>query len=217
MGKMAPEGRGILLALLSMGVLISIGLFWLPAFWLKGIAILVWSLTILSFIFFRDPQRIPPSDPYAIISPADGKVVAIRPVELDYFANKGAICISIFLSIFNVHVQRVPANAQVEAIKYQPGKFYAAYKKNVEERNEQAIVHFLGNRGKFVLRQIAGIIARRIVCYMTEGQNVKRGDRLGFIRFGSRVDLILPDDVQLRIKLGEQVRGSTTIIGYFPS
>jgi phosphatidylserine decarboxylase len=214
---MAPEGRGILITLLSMGVLISLGLLWLPIFWLKGIAVLVWSLTILSLIFFRDPQRIPPSDPLAIVSPADGKVVAIQPVDLDYFANNGAICISIFLSLFNVHVQRVPASAQVEAMKYQSGKFYAAYKKNIEKKNEQAIVHFLGNRGKFVLRQIAGIVARRIVCYMTEGQKVKRGDRLGFIRFGSRVDIILPEDVQLQVKLGQQVRGSTTIIGYFPS
>lgn len=198
-------------------MLTSLGLVWFAILWLKVIAILIWSLTILALIFFRDPQRIPPSDPLAIVSPADGKVVAIQPVDLDYFANNGAICISIFLSLFNVHVQRVPANAQVEAIKYQSGKYYAAFRKDIEEKNEQAIVHFHGNKGKFVLRQIAGIIARRIVCYMTEGQKVKQGDRLGFIRFGSRVDLILPDNVQLRVNLGEQVRGSTTIIGYFPS
>lgn len=214
---MAPEGRGILVLLLILGILTSLGLFWFPVPWLKGIAILVWGMTLLSLIFFRDPKRTPPTDPQAIVSPADGKVVAIQPVDLDYFADNNAICISIFLSLFNVHVQRVPANAQVEAMTYQPGKFYAAYKKNVEEKNEQAVVHFLGNRGKFILKQIAGVIARRIVCYMSVGQTVECGDRLGFIRFGSRVDLILPGDVQLQIKVGEQVRGSRTIIGYFAS
>ena len=214
---MAPEGRGILISLLSLGILTSLGLFWLPVFWLKGIAILIWSLTIMSLIFFRDPHRISPADPLAIISPADGKVVAIQPLELDYFPNGRAIGISIFLSLFNVHVQRVPADARVEATTYQHGKFQAAYKKGIEEKNEQAVTHFLGNKGKFVLKQIAGILARRVVCHMAVGQSVERGDRLGFIRFGSRVDLILPEDVQLRIKTGERVRGSTTIIGYFAS
>jgi phosphatidylserine decarboxylase len=214
---MAPEGRGILIALLSLGILTSLGLFWLPVLWLKGIAILIWGLTTLSLIFFRDPHRIPPADPLAIISPADGKVVAIQPIEQDYFPNGRAVCITIFLSLFDVHVQRVPADARVEATAYQHGKFEAAFKKNIEEKNEQAVTHFLGNRGKFILKQIAGILARRIVCYMAVGQSVERGDRLGYIRFGSRVDLILPEDVQLGIKIGERVRGSTTIIGYFAS
>ncbi|MFC1484074.1 phosphatidylserine decarboxylase [Candidatus Neomarinimicrobiota bacterium] len=204
-----------MISLLSLGILASLGLFWLPVLWLKGIAILIWSLTIISLIFFRDPHRIPPADPLAIISPADGKVVAIQPIEQDYFPNGRAVCITIFLSIFNVHVQRVPADARVEATTYQHGKFEAAFKKNIEEKNEQAVTHFLGNRGKFILKQIAGILARRIVCYMAVGQSVERGDRLGYIRFGSRVDLILPEDVQLGIKIGQRVRGSTTIIGYF--
>jgi phosphatidylserine decarboxylase len=214
---MAPEGRGILISLLSLGILTSLGLFWLPVLWLKGVAILIGSLIIISLIFFRDPHRIPPEDPLAIISPADGKVVDIQPMELDYFPNSRAVCITIFLSLFNVHVQRVPADAQVDATASRHGKFQAAYKKNIEEKNEQTVTHFLGNKGKFVVKQIAGILARRIVCYMAVGQTVKRGDRLGYIRFGSRVDLMLPEDVQLRIKPGERVRGSTTIIGYFAS
>lgn len=214
---MAPEGRDTLITLLGLAILSSLCLFWFSFLWLILIVVLVWGATVMSLIFYRDPRRIPPVDPLAIVSPADGKVVAIHPVESDYFPGGSAVCISIFLSLFNVHVQRVPIDGYVEATAYYPGKFHAAFKNNVQEKNEQAVTHFAGDRGKFVIKQIAGILARRIICHMTTGQSVERGDRLGFIRFGSRVDLLLPGDVQLRIRVGQRISGSTTVIGYLNS
>jgi phosphatidylserine decarboxylase len=214
---MAPEGRSILIPGLVLAVLSGAAMMWQPQAWLSVAAGLLWILVGLSLIFFRDPVRTPSGDSRAVLSPADGKVVTIEPIGYDPHLGSEALRVSIFLSLFNVHVQRVPADARVEATDYRSGRFFAAFRSRASRENEQAVVHFIGNGGKFTVKQIAGTLARRIICYMAPERVVQRGDRLGFIRFGSRVDLIVPADFQLQVKVGDRVRGVITNIGYFAS
>ncbi|MFB0517342.1 MAG: phosphatidylserine decarboxylase family protein [Candidatus Neomarinimicrobiota bacterium] len=214
---MAPEGRAILLPLLFLAVLAGLGLLWLPYPVMKVVAGFFWILAGLALFFFRDPVRVPPADALAVVSPADGRVVAVKPVIHDQHLGGKALQISIFLSLFDVHVQRVPMDARVEATVYHPGRFLAAFRPRASEENEQAVTLFTGKGGKFTVKQIAGILARRIICHMRPDSSVRRGDRLGFIRFGSRVDIIVPYDFELRIKVGERVKGVATVLGYFGS
>lgn len=212
---MAPEGRIILVPLLILVILSSLGLLWVSHPWLKVVVGLSWVLAGFALIFFRDPVRVPPEDPRAVVSPADGRVVAIQPVARDEHLGGEALRVSVFLSLFNVHAQRVPADARVDSTRYRPGRFLAAFKPGAGEENEQAVTYFTGNGGKFTVKQIAGTLARRIICHMQPHSSVQRGDRLGFIRFGSRVEIFLPADFQLRIKVGERVKGVATVLGYF--
>lgn len=212
---MAPEGRIILVPLLVLVVLSGVGLLLVPCPWLQVVTGFLWVLSGLSLVFFRDPVRVPPTDPLAFVSPGDGKVVAIQPVEYDEHIGGEALQIAIFLSMFNVHAQRVPADARVDSTLYRPGRYLAAFKPRASEENEQAVTYFTGNEGKFTVKQIAGTIARRVICHMRPNSSVRRGDRLGFIRFGSRVEIIVPADFRLQVKMGERVKGAATIIGYF--
>lgn len=212
---LAPEGRSILVPGLGLAVLSSLLLLWQPQVWLIIVTGLLWLLAGFTVIFFRDPARTPPGDSKAVLSPADGKVMVIEAIGFDPHLGSEALRISIFLSLFNVHVQRVPTAARVEATDYRSGRFLAAFKSRAGTENEQAVVHFVGKGGKFTVKQIAGTLARRIICYMAPESEVQRGDRLGFIRFGSRVDLIVPADFELRVKVGERVKGVATIMGYF--
>ena len=170
-------------------------------------------LTLFSLYCFRDPQRIPPNND-GCLSPGDGKVVQIIDVE---DADIGqAKQISIFLSVFNVHSQRVPLSGKVISKVYNPGKFLAAFNPNASLDNEQTVVMFETESGnRYKIKQIAGLIARRILNYMEPENMVERGQRLGFIRFGSRVDIIVPEDFQIDVSLGDMVRGNQTIIGRF--
>jgi phosphatidylserine decarboxylase len=170
-------------------------------------------LTLFSLYFFRDPQRIPPNND-GFLSPGDGKVVQIIDVE-DAEIGK-AKQISIFLSVFNVHSQRVPLSGKVISKTYNSGKFLAAFNHKASLDNEQTVVMFETESGKmYKIKQIAGLIARRILNYMEPENRVERGQRLGFIRFGSRVDIIVPEDFQIDVSLGDMVRGNQTIIGRF--
>lgn len=212
---MAPEGRFILIPLLILAVLSGIGLLLAPSSWLQVVTGILWVLTGMSLIFFRDPIRVATADPDAFVSPADGRVIAITPVEYDEHLGGAALQIAVFLSIFDVHVQRVPADARVDLTRYHPGRFLPAFKPEASEENEQAITFFTGNEGKFTVKQIAGSLARRVCCYMRPESSVKRGDRLGFIRFGSRVEIIVPANFRLEVKIGERVKGAVSIIGHF--
>ncbi len=212
---MAPEGRFILIPLLILTVLSGIGLLLFPGPWLQLTTGILWVLAGMSLIFFRDPVRKTTAPPDAFVSPADGKVAAITPVEYDEHLDGAALQVAIFLSLFNVHAQRVPIDANVDDTKYNPGRFLPAFRPNASKDNEQAITCFTGNGGKFTVKQIAGSLARRISCYMRPETAVKRGDRLGFIRFGSRVEIIVPANFQLKVKIGDRVKGAKSIIGYF--
>ena len=209
----APEGKIILIPLLLL-VLAGTGIqAYYPSEGLKWINLTIVLLPLFSLYFFRDPQRIPPNND-GFLSPGDGKVVQIIDVE-DAEIGK-AKQISIFLSVFNVHSQRVPLSGKVISKTYNSGKFLAAFNHKASLDNEQTVVMFETESGKmYKIKQIAGLIARRILNYMEPENRVERGQRLGFIRFGSRVDIIVPEDFQIDVSLGDMVRGNQTIIGRF--
>ena len=209
----APEGKIILIPLLLL-VLAGTGIqAYYPSEGLKWINLTMALLTLFSLYFFRDPQRIPPNND-GFLSPGDGKVVQIIDIE-DAEIGK-AKQISIFLSVFNVHSQRVPLSGKVISKTYNSGKFLAAFNHKASLDNEQTVVMFETESGKrYKIKQIAGLIARRILNYMEPENRVERGQRLGFIRFGSRVDIIVPPEFQIDVSLGDMVRGNQTIIGRF--
>ena len=209
----APEGKIILIPLLLF-VLAGTGIqTYYPSEGLKWINLTFAVLTLFSMYFFRDPQRIPPNN-NGFLSPADGKVVQIINVEDEEIGP--AKQISIFLSVFNVHCQRVPLSGIVISKQYNSGKFLAAFNHKASLENEQTVVTFETENGKrYKIKQIAGLIARRILNYMEPENRVERGQRLGFIRFGSRVDIIVPPEFQIDVSLGDMVRGNQTIIGRF--
>lgn len=171
---------------------------------------------VFSIWFFRDPERRITHSPDAILSPADGKVIKIENVMDNKYLNAEAKKISIFMSIFDVHVNRIPFDGVVEEVRYNPGKFLVASLDKASESNEQnaVIVHTEG-KGKYAFVQIAGLVARRIVCRLKNGDTVKRGERFGMIRFGSRLDVYLPDRVQVTVRVGEKVKAGETILGFF--
>ena len=167
------------------------------------------SSLIVAFLFmsfFRDPDRRIPEGDGIIVSPADGRVVALERRE-------GCFVVSIFLSIFNVHINRVPVSGVVQRVKYQPGKFRPAFQKKAAEQNERFEITIKADNYSIDVHQVAGILARRVVCRLTEGQEVRRGERFGMIRFGSRVDLMLPLDTSFEVQEGKRVKGGSTIIG----
>ena len=209
----APEGKIIIIPLLLF-VLAGTGIqAYYPSEGLKWINLTLAVLALFSMYFFRDPQRIPPNN-NGFLSPADGKVVQIINVEDEEIGP--AKQISIFLSVFNVHRQRVPLSGKVISKQYNSGKFLAAFNHKASLDNEQTVVTFETENGKrYKIKQIAGLIARRILNYMEPENRVERGQRLGFIRFGSRVDIIVPPEFQIDVSLGDMVRGNQTIIGRF--
>ena len=209
----APEGKIILIPLLLL-VLAGTGIqAYYPTEGFKWINLAFAVLTLFSLYFFRDPQRITPANE-GFLSPADGKIVQIIDIEDEEVGS--AMQISIFLSIFNVHSQRVPISSKVISKQYNPGIFLIAFQHKASVDNENTLVLFETENGKrYKIKQIAGFIARRILNYMEPGNMVQRGQRLGFIRFGSRVDIIIPRDFQIDVSLGDMVQGNQTIIGRF--
>jgi phosphatidylserine decarboxylase len=185
-----------------------VGILLLATGWIWAAAALI-GLALFVCYFFRDPQRAIPSDVDVIVSPADGKVVEVVDELLD---SQMGHRISIFLSIFNVHVQRSPVAARVADVVYQSGKFYAAFRSDASVENEQNIIYLHAPRGTVVFKQIAGAIARRVICWKNEGENIAIGERVGLIRFGSRVDVWLPMDTELKVKRGDTVKGGESIL-----
>ena len=167
--------------------------------------------------FFRDPERLIPNDPNAILSPADGKVIQIAEVNEGIFFKTKVKRISIFLSVFNVHVNRVPVSGKVEYFNYHKGSFLPAFKEKASLENEQTVIGIVTSEGKKILfTQIAGIIARRIICDLREGNQVTAGERMGMICYGSRVDIYFLDgEVAVKVKEDEKVKGGESIIGVF--
>ena len=170
---------------------------------------------IFAFVvyFFRDPEREIPDTPNAVISPADGKVIEIV-TESDPFLGEPFKRVSVFLNIFNVHINRAPIAGRVEKMRYNPGKFLAAFNHKASFDNEQTAVLFQNGDDKVLVKQIAGLIARRIICWPKEGDHYGLGQRFGLIRFGSRVDIFLPLNARLKVSNGDHVVGGTSIIAY---
>jgi phosphatidylserine decarboxylase len=163
-------------------------------------------LTLFVTWFFRDPEREIPASEQAIVSPADGKVIVVAAQP------DGGTKVSIFLSIFNVHVNRSPAAGTVQDVVYHPGKYLAAWNDKASTDNERSEVVLVHPRGTLRFTQIAGLIARRIVCWIAPGDRVARGERYGLIRFGSRVDIFLPPTAAVAVKVGDRVRGGADLI-----
>ncbi|HBO84413.1 MAG: phosphatidylserine decarboxylase [Deltaproteobacteria bacterium GWC2_42_11] len=188
------------------------------ALWYFGIrypAIFFTLLTLFVLWFFRNPERVIPADENSIVSPADGKVIFAGRVFEDRFLKADAVKVSIFMNVFNVHVNRVPVSGRVVGLFYNPGKFFSANLDKASLENEQNVVLLETANGRKVLFiQIAGLIARRIVCYLKEGDVVEKGKRFGMIRFGSRLDVYLPVDCRVNIKVGDKVKAGASILGY---
>ncbi|TDI90758.1 MAG: phosphatidylserine decarboxylase family protein [Caldithrix sp.] len=210
---MSKEGLGIIvgMALLS-GILLAASLV-TGHFNLKIAAGISIFLTVFIMYFFRDPERTIPAGANNILSPADGKVVDIREHFEDEFLQEKCTRVSIFLSVFNVHVNRIPIAGAVKYFRYQKGAFVNAYKSDASEINEQTVIGIENGKCNILFKQIAGLIARRIVCNIREGDTVNLGERFGIIKFGSRVDIFFPKNVEVKVKLKEKVKGGQSIIG----
>lgn len=208
----APEGKIILIPASILLLVLGFLSFKTGNFWFKSIYFLDFIFVLFSLYFFRDPNREMPQEEHKFVSPADGKVVQIIDVNDPEVGQ--AKQISIFLSVFNVHKQVVPMGGKILHSKYNKGKFLAAWDHKASMDNEQTEVLFESESElKYKVKQIAGLIARRILCYMEEGESYKRGDRLGFIRFGSRVDIIVPYNFKIEVKVGDIVKNASTILG----
>ena len=203
---LAKDGFIFILPLLIITVLMFlISFYWATAIFGLGFLFVTW--------FFRDPERRIPNEPNVIVSPADGKITEIvtenEPIN-------GKLCkrVTIFLSVFNVHVNRVPIEGTIEDIRYNPGKFLAAFNPKASMDNEQNLILINNGRTHIFVKQIAGLIARRIVCWSKKGDHYESGQRYGLIRFGSRVDILLPENTKLSVACGDKVSGGKSIIGY---
>ncbi|MBN2033684.1 MAG: phosphatidylserine decarboxylase family protein [Deltaproteobacteria bacterium] len=179
-------------------------------------ALLLGCLTLFTIYFFRDPARTPEVHEMGLLTPADGKIVEVTPSEYPS-ESKGerAFKVSVFMSILDVHVNRMPAGGRVSEVKYHPGKFLVASLNKASEQNERNAVTLDTHDGRrVVIVQVAGMIARRIACWVNQGDEVEAGQRFGLIRFGSRLDVYLPADSRITAEPGQKVRAGETVIGY---
>ena len=206
----ASEGKKIIGWIGFPVILILLSAFYFDILILKIVGIIGICFTIFVTYFFRDPHREIPEGDNLILAPADGKIIVKRGVKID---NDENVLVSIFLSVFNVHANRVPVTGIVTHVKYNKGKFLAAYNHKASDLNEQTEIHIQSGEKLVKVKQVAGFLARRILCYLKVGDNVTGGSRLGFILFGSRTDLILPVSAEIWISVGEHVKGGESIIG----
>jgi len=204
--RIAPDGYPFIIIFALITILVYV-------FGKPWIAVLSLAFTLFMVLFFRDPDRTIPEDKGVFVSPADGKIILIKDVyEKDYLKAESKE-ISIFMSIFNVHVNRAPCEGNVSLIKHSPGKFLVAHKDAASIENENTVMVLEGKDGKILIRQVAGLIARRIVCKVKAGDMLRRGERYGMIKFGSRLDIYLPKDVEIKVRLGDKVKAGETVIG----
>jgi phosphatidylserine decarboxylase len=170
-------------------------------------------LALFVFSFFRNPERVIPSEPGAVVSPGDGRVVVVTDEEHEGRAGKR---VSIFLAVWNVHVNRSPAAGTITKLEYRPGKFLAAMRERASAENEQNVFTLSTDAGEIVFKQIAGLIARRVVSWKKTGERVARGERIGLVRFGSRVDLWVPREAEILVKVGQNVKGGSSVLARWP-
>lgn len=194
------------------GIIFVSALVWAVAgFWWS---LPLWLIAIFVIQFFRDPPRAVPQDPLAVLSPADGRIVSIERAH-DPYAQRDALKISVFMNVFNVHSNRSPVNGTVRAVSYFPGKFFNADLDKASLENERNAVVIQSDARVVTAVQVAGLIARRVLCYVKPGDALQRGERFGFIRFGSRVDVYVPLDATARVSIGEKVYATTTVLAAF--
>jgi phosphatidylserine decarboxylase len=204
--SIAKEGLPFLGATFAISILVSF--FYFELSWL------FWIITIFILQFFRDPPRTIPQDKNAILSGADGKVIAIEKTDDPYYMRK-SIKVSVFMNVFNVHSNKAPCQGKIIKKNYYPGKFLNAALSKASLENERcALVIERDDKKIITCVQIAGLIARRILCYKNYNELISAGERYGFIRFGSRVDLYLPVDALIKVELGQKVKNAETIIAH---
>ena len=202
---LAREGWPFIAAALALAVIV-----WAVAGFAWSIP--VWLIAVFVVQFFRDPPRAVPTQANAVLSPADGRIVKVEKVR-DPMTARDTLLISVFMNVFNVHSNRAPVDGTVERIQYSPGKFVNADLDKASSENERnAMVVRLASGERVAVVQVAGLIARRILCYAKEGQRLTRGERYGFIRFGSRVDVYLPLTARPKVAVGDVVHATTTIL-----
>jgi phosphatidylserine decarboxylase len=177
--------------------------------WLLALGALLLGLAAFVAYFFRDPEREAPVEADLVVAPADGRVVVVAPLE----ETAPGTLVSIFLTVFDVHVNRAPIAGTIRALQYQRGRFMIANDRRASVENEQNVVTIENEQMRVVLKQIAGLIARRIVFWKRLGDRVELGERVGLIKFGSRTDLLLPPQVEVLVKVGDRVKGGVTVIG----
>jgi phosphatidylserine decarboxylase len=201
------EGKWPIIALAVLGAATRI---WCPVPWAP---LLPFALLGFTISFFRDPPRTAPSDAKAIVAPADGKVVEVRTVNEPHFLKADAQMVAIFLSVFDVHVQRAPIDGEIRFVQYNKGRFLDARNPRCAEVNEDRVIGIESADGfRVTVRQVAGLIARRIVGWAGQGTRLAKGDRIGMIRFGSRVELFLPMDCEIAVKPGDYAKGGHTVV-----
>ena len=214
--KIHKEGKvivGITIALLLIIVVISALFLPYQANYIASFLSLI--ILVLVLRFFRVPRRSPFQDEKTITAPADGKVVVIEKVEEAEYLGQSSIQVSVFMSIHNVHVNFHPVSGEISYMKYHPGKYLLARHPKSSSLNERSSVGYLTPHGPLLVRQIAGYVARRICCYAETGNQVKQGDELGFIKFGSRLDLFIPTDAEILVTPGQKVIGGVTPLARF--
>ena len=202
---LAREGWPFIAAALAVAIIVwaVAGFAWSAPLWLVAVFVIQ---------FFRDPPRAVPTQPNAVLSPADGRIVKVEKVH-DPMTERDTLLISVFMNVFNVHSNRAPVDGTVERIQYSAGKFVNADLDKASSENERnAMVVRLADGERIAVVQVAGLIARRILCYATVGQRLARGERYGFIRFGSRVDVYLPLTARPKVAVGDVVHATTTIL-----
>jgi phosphatidylserine decarboxylase len=209
--KLAREGVAFVMALGVATLVVN-----LLGYWWIGLALLILTLAVASF--FRDPERVVPRGDH-VVSPADGRVVAVdREARAETVSGETFQRVAIFMSPANVHVNRVPSSGEVVSVKHTAGRFLAAYDERSSMENERNEVVLRDPRGRLtVLVQVAGLLARRIVCHLHPGQRVEQGDRFGLIMFGSRVDVYLSPSARVLVRVGDRVRAGSVVLAEYPA
>ena len=208
-GKIAAPGYRFLAAaalLIFLGWLLGSG-------WLWGLGLL--ALAFFGY-FFRDPERLIPAEPEAVVAPADGKVVLVDEVREERFLNGAARRVAIFMNVFDVHVNRAPVAGTITEAEHRDGCFKAAWREDACTLNEQQALVLEAKGARVLVVQIAGLLARRIISYVQPGQDLDKGERLGLICFGSRVDLYLPLEAEILVKVGDRVQAGSSIVARWP-
>ena len=207
--KLAPEGYPFILGFLGLTILVAL--------FSPLVALLPFVLTLFMACFFRDPERTVPEGENIFVAPADGKVILISPnppiPPLLKGGEGGFVEVSIFMSPLNVHVNRVPCDGIVESVVHTSGKFLSAFKHEASLQNENIAMLLNTKYGKVLVRQVAGFLARRAVCRVKPGDSLRKGQRYGIIKFSSRLDIYLPKDTHIKVKLGDRVKAGETVIG----
>jgi len=211
----AKDGIPLIIGTGLIVIILAVLAYFFNSMVLEILALLLCGIFIFHFFFFRDPERETPAGDNLIIAPADGTVINIAEVEENEYFKDKVQRVSIFMSVFNVHVNRIPWAGEVEYLDYAKGRFKAAFADDAPEVNERTVIGIKSDKGKLMFKQIAGLIARRIVYHVKQGDKVQSGERFGLIKYGSRVDLYFPLSVKINVQKKDKVKSGSTIIGEF--